>query len=81
MPRFPFSPFLHYPPLPEPPYCVLFSHFLSLFIFILFFLQPQAAEALDPAVPAAALNFLVSYFLALPRDRFFIFIFSFLKPG
>lgn len=67
-------------PLPEPPYCVLFSHFLSLFIFILFFLQPQAAEALDPAVPAAALNFLVSYFLALPWDCF-IFIFSFLKPG
>lgn len=62
-------------PLPEPPYCVLFSHFLSLFIFILFFLQPQAADALDPAVPAAALNFLVSYFLALPRDRFFFFYF------
>lgn len=37
----------------------------------------MAAEPLDPAVPAAALNFLVSYFLSLPPGSFcFVFFFS-----
>lgn len=31
----------------------------------------MASEPLDPAVPAAVLNFLVSYFLALPLGSFF----------